>query len=173
MNKLSEEIKQAIQKCEYENSDTYQKFLDRIEQGNLTRDENEASHFCTYFLPYNKDKNEVFFGHHKKSGLWLSPGGHIDKDETLLNTLNREIDEELGVKEFFKGDQIPFMYFVTSILSDTRACQYHFDLWYLMQTDGGNFNVDLTEFYDVKWLSIDEAKKITADPSNLKALSIF
>lgn len=32
---LSKEIKDAIHRCEYQDPDTYQKFLDRIEQGKM------------------------------------------------------------------------------------------------------------------------------------------
>ena len=89
MNILAEEIKHALQICVNTNEDVYRKFLERLRRGEFTRDENNTSHFCVYFLPYNKDTQEVFFCYHKKSGLWLSPGGHIDKGEGILEALNR------------------------------------------------------------------------------------
>ena len=56
-------------------------FLSRLEEERPTRDENEQTHFCVYFLPFNPETKQVFIGDHRKSGLWLVPGGHIDMEE--------------------------------------------------------------------------------------------
>jgi 8-oxo-dGTP pyrophosphatase MutT (NUDIX family) len=148
-------------------------FLKRLREGAFTRDENPQSHFCTYFLPYNPENKKVFIVHHKKSGLWLSPGGHIDKGEGLLETLNREIDEELGVKDFFKEPPSPFLLTITPIENRVQPCKTHLDIWYLVNTDGTNFNVDPKEFHDTRWLTIDEADKIVTDRPNRKALEVI
>ncbi|HEY4478863.1 MAG TPA: NUDIX domain-containing protein [Candidatus Paceibacterota bacterium] len=147
-------------------------FAKRLGEGRLTRDENSASHFCVYFLPFNRAKKEVFVIHHKKARLWLSPGGHIDQGETILETLNREIKEELGVPAFFKALPEPFFFEVTPIENSIQTCKFHFDIWYLMQTDGQKFNVDSSEFLDTRWLRFNEARKIVSDPANLKALNL-
>lgn len=149
------------------------RYLKRLEEGSFTRDENSKTHFCAYFLPYNKKNKKVFLIHHKKSGFWLSPGGHIDKGEGLLDTLNREIDEELGVKGFFKELPAPFLLTITPIENMTQPCKAHFDIWYLVDTDGDNFNVSAEEFHDAKWMSIEDAMKIVTDPANIKALKIL
>lgn len=155
------------------NENVYNDFAQRIKGGSLTRDENSQSHFCTYFLPYNSKNKKVFIIHHKKSGLWLSPGGHVDKGETLFEAVNRETNEELGVKNFFKETPLPFLMTVTLIESQTQPCKKHFDVWYLLPTDGEDFNVDLQEFYDTQWLTINEAKKIITNPQNIAALDVL
>lgn len=68
-------------------------FFSRIEKGQLTRDENISSHFCVYFAAYDPECKQVFIGQHKKSGLWLFNGGHIDKGETPNETLKREMGD--------------------------------------------------------------------------------
>ncbi len=151
---------------------TFDAYKQRLTEGAPTRDENPQSHFCAYFLPYDSQNKKVFIIHHKKSGLWLSPGGHVDQGETLLEALNREINEELGVKDFFKEEQSPFLLTITPIENRVQPCKAHYDVWYLVPTDGSNFNVDPAEFHDMKWLTIDEARKIVTDKSNLKALEI-
>ena len=155
------------------NDGVYNAFLERLEKGMLTRDEDSKAHFCAYFLPFNPENKKFFIVHHKKSGLWLSPGGHIDAGETLLEALNREIKEELGLECFFKEPQTPFLLTVTPINHPTQPCKEHFDIWYSVPTDGGGFNIDPREFHNTQWMTIGEAKEIVTDPANLDALKII
>ena len=69
----------------------YDEYIQRLSEGRPTRDENPGSHFCVYFLSYNQANQTVFIIHHKKSGLWLTTGGHIDKGELPLEALEREM----------------------------------------------------------------------------------
>jgi len=41
---------------------------------------------------------QVLMCHHKKIGLWLPIGGHIEINETVLAALHRETDEETGLE---------------------------------------------------------------------------
>lgn len=148
------------------------RYVKRAKEGRLTRDENPQSHTCVYFLPYNSKTKQVFMIHHKKSGLWLSPGGHVDKGEDLLQALNREIEEELGIVTFFKKVVTPFLLTITPIENMVQPCKEHFDIWFLMKTDGSDFNVDPKEFHSAKWSTIPEAKVIVTDPANLNALDL-
>ncbi len=145
-------------------------WLERLKRGNLTRDDGQASHFCCYFLPYNPASKRVFIVHHKKAGLWLSPGGHIDKGESLMQTLNREIEEELGLKERIKRQIQPFLLTTTRIEKKAGPCKEHLDIWYRFPTDGAEFKVDLKEFYTARWLTIEGARQLITDPANLEAL---
>lgn len=153
------------------NNDIFNDFKQRLEEGLLTRDENPKTHFCAYFLPYNPKTKEVFIVHHKKAGLWISPGGHIDQGEILFEALNREIYEELGVKDFFKEVPSPFLLTTTLIENAVQPCKKHYDVWYLVNTNGDNFNVDPHEFLDVKWVTIEEARNLVKDPANISALN--
>lgn len=170
---LRDQISKILDKSICDSEITYTNYLKRLEEGAFTRDENPQSHFCAYFLPYNAKNKKVFIVYHKKADLWLSPGEHVDKGEEILETLNREIDEELGVKNFFKETPAPFLFTITPIENRIQSCKTHFDIWYLVNTDGANFNVDPKEFYDTKWLTIAEAEEIITDKPNLKAMEII
>lgn len=159
---LAVEIRDAVAACTTDDQ-TRRRFLDRIASGLLTRDERADSHFCVYFLPFDEKTGRVFFVHHKKSGLWLSPGGHIDVGENLHQALNREIREELGLNEFFSRPPQPKFLSITPIDRPTQACKSHYDIWYVMQTDGGGFAIDPREFLATKWLDIQEAIALTDD----------
>ena len=167
--KTQESIAKVIDRDTCDNGETYNRFKQRVEEGKSTRDENPETHFCVYFLPYDFQSKKVFVVHHKKSGLWLSPGGHIDKDETLLEALNREISEELGIWNVFESEPQPFLFTITPIENSVQPCKSHYDIWYWVPTDGSNFNIDLQEFYDTKWLTIEAAREIVTDSSTLTA----
>lgn len=146
-------------------------WLERLAKGSLTRDENDKSHFCAYFLPYNPTAKKVFIVHHKKSGLWLAPGGHIDQGELLMQALNMEIKEELGIKNSARKEIKPFLLTITPINNPVQPCKEHLDIWYRIPTDGREFNIDPREFHETKWMTINEAKKIVTDPPNFEALA--
>jgi len=170
---LYQNIAKIIDREICDSEKTYREFCQRLEQGNLTRDENVLTHFGTFFLPFNPKNKQLFLAHHKKSGLWIAPGGHIDRGEVLWQTLNREIWEELGVENHFKEPPNPFLLTITRINNTTQPCKAHYDIWYLMTTNGANFNIDPQEFHDTKWLSIDEARKIVTAPTNITAIGML
>jgi len=169
---LYEAIAKVIERRICDSEQTYARFAERLEEGLLTRDENPQSHFCAYFLPYNRDNQKFFLGHHKKANMWIAPGGHIDKGETLLDTVNRELEEELGVRAFFQEAPKPFLLTITPIENKIQICKAHFDIWFLVPTDGANFLVDPREFHETKWVGEQEAKQLAGDAANQKAIEI-
>jgi 8-oxo-dGTP diphosphatase len=165
---LQTEISAMLDSCDDESVRAV--YVARLAEGTLAREENPASHFCAYFVPFNKIAGTVLIGNHKKSGLWLMPGGHIEPNESLLTTLNREIFEELGVEGFYTETPKPFLLSITHIVSDVRPCKEHFDIWFMMETDGADFVIDDSEYHETRWVTLEEAKGLTKDPANLEAL---
>lgn len=150
-------------------------FLSRAEQGDLTRDENPYTHFCVYFAAYDPGAREVFIGHHKKSGLWLFTGGHMDKGEVPSETLEREIGEEWGKQ--MKADDIgdPALLTITEIDNPAKqTCVRHYDIWYFVPVQKATFDPapDLLgiEFHQTRWLPPLQAREVVTDPNTLKAV---
>jgi len=174
-SKLTIELKGIIER-KFSNEEIAQKFLERLKQEDLTIDENPQSHFCVYFAAYDPNARQIFIGHHKKSGLWLANGGHIDKDETLQETLKREIDEEWGLK--YKDINVgePQLLTITEIYNpEKQPCRAHYDVWHFVPVDKNTFNPDKNklaeEFYENRWISPNEAKKLLIkDVNHNKAL---
>ncbi|MBI2074950.1 MAG: NUDIX domain-containing protein [Candidatus Levybacteria bacterium] len=129
-----------------------EEFLTRIGQGRFTREENPVDHFGVFFWPYNPKTQEVFIVHHKKSGKWLAPGGHIEVGELPIDTLKREIKEELGFSPK-QLEETPFMISITPVtyLYGYR-CKLHYDIWFVVATDGREFKVDIEEFHTTRWV---------------------
>ena len=163
-SKLAIELKEIIER-KFSGTEIAGRFLERLKQGALTKDENQKSHFCVYFAAYDPKAREIFIGHHKKSGLWLVNGGHIDGDETLRETLKREIDEEWGwaYEDLDVGE--PQLLTITDINNpEKQPCQAHYDVWHFVKVDKNTFNPDKNEltkeYHEIKWLSLEKARKL-------------
>ena len=55
------------------------------------------NHFTATGFVFN-EQNEILMIKHKKLGVWLPPGGHIDENELPCEAVMREIYEETGVR---------------------------------------------------------------------------
>jgi 8-oxo-dGTP pyrophosphatase MutT (NUDIX family) len=155
-------------------------FLSRAQEGSPTRDENPQTHFCVYFAAIDPVAERVFIGHHKKSGLWLFNGGHIDRGETLSEALLREIEEEWGWDLISTAPDVgsPQLMTITEIDNPLKqTCTRHYDFWYLLPMDHVQalFDADLLskEFHDYGWLTLPEARDRVTDPATLKALDFI
>jgi 8-oxo-dGTP pyrophosphatase MutT (NUDIX family) len=150
-------------------------FKRRIAQGSFSKDENKFSHFCVYFAAYDPAKHLVFIGHHRKSGLWLFNGGHMDKNETPWQSLKREIKEEWGI-DMEIANLAPALLTVTNIINNPakRSCKTHYDIWFFILLESKKFTPDnnllLNEFYEIGWKTLSEARSLAKDPNTIKGL---
>lgn len=87
----------------------------------------------------------------------------MDEGESLLQTLNREIREELGITSTFTEFPQPFFFSITPIENPGQSCKLHYDLWVLIETDGVDFKPDTGEFHSTKWMDIVEAIQFVPD----------
>ena len=177
MNKILDRFKDII-KTNFGSEGIALEFLRRIDSGNITRDEDPKSHFCVYFAAYDLKQKQFFIGHHKKSGLWLFNGGHIDKGEVPREAVEREIEEEWGIKMPTSSIGDPRLLTITEIDNPTKQiCRRHYDIWYFISVNKDKFfpsQEDLNiEFYDIKWMTSIEAKCIIIEPNMFKAIKFL
>lgn len=169
---LIAELKNIIN-CKFSSDRVAQEYLERIKEGNLTKQENELSHMCTYFAPYDPEAKEIFIGHHKKAGFWLVNGGHIDKGEALKDTLKREIEEEWGLDyNDFKIDEPQLLTICPLDNPEKQKCRLHFDVWHFIPVNKGDFHPDeeklKEEFHEWGWFSIEDAMNLNTDNNQRK-----
>jgi 8-oxo-dGTP diphosphatase len=155
-NILKKEILKLRNK-KYVDQKILEKFLARLDKDiGLLRWENPKDHFCAFFLPVHQASNSIYLGHHIKANDWIPPGGHIEKDEHPLETIKREIMEELSYE--IRSEKIELFDLTIKPIRKKHPCKRHWDLWYLIFTnDVLGFQFDIREFYDASWLDIDEA----------------
>lgn len=175
--KLKNEIRELVN-SQFSDSDVATRFLQRLEQGELTRDENSKSHLCAYFSAYDSIAKQVFIGHHKKSGLWLFSGGHIDQRETVHESVIREVGEEWGLNGNDFEINPPELLTITEINNPTKQkCNLHYDLWHFVSVDKNKFKpVDenlLEEFHEAGWKSLEEARSLIKDKNTLSAIDFI
>lgn len=143
--------------------DLFKEFKTRITNGKFTKNENPVDHFCSMFLPYNKESHSVYLVHHKKANDWIAPGGHLELNETPLDTLFREFKEELDY-EPTNFDIKPLYVCNIHINNDIQSCKIHYDFWYLVHTPQISFHYEHAAFYDARWFTLEEALNTMKQP---------
>lgn len=138
----------------------------------LTRDEGESDHFCSMVAPIVAAKKLIYIGRHIKSGLWIPPGGHIDKGETPHQTAVRECQEEL--KAVVSAEDLHSLGATVADIVGRAYCTKHYDFWFMWQLANTQpFTYDPNEFHEAGWHPIDwaiNACKHTAYASVLRII---
>lgn len=122
-----------------------------------------TTHLVAYFLVISPSRGHVLLVDHKKSGLWLPSGGHVEPEEHPFETVRREVREELGIEaNFFE----PIPLFVT-VMPTVGNVTRHIDvsLWFLLKANPSDpVEFDSDEFHQVKWFPIDDVPLQNAEP---------
>jgi 8-oxo-dGTP pyrophosphatase MutT (NUDIX family) len=108
-------------------------------------------HLVSYFVPRAADGRLLFVAH-RKAGLWLPPGGHVEPGESPWRAVEREYREELGVPALPTAQFGTRPLFVT--VTETRGAGRHTDvsLWHLVAVADAELGwFDPGEFSAVRW----------------------
>ncbi|MBX9720811.1 MAG: NUDIX domain-containing protein [Candidatus Obscuribacterales bacterium] len=120
-------------------------------------------HLVAYFLLLDPMQKKVLLVDHRKAGLWLPAGGHVEVNEHPRETVKREISEELNVEaDFLLHD--PFFLTVTKTVGQTAG---HTDvsIWYLVNGSvEKEYRFDQEEFKQVRWFSSTDIPYECSDP---------
>jgi len=128
-------------------------------------------------------EGKVLLVHHRKLGLWLPPGGHIEKDEVPDDAIVREFKEELNLDveplnqravadagNIKRQLALPFCVNVHSVGDHDHCCFY-----YLLKLAGRNEPRHLeSELKGFAWFSPEELKqnRVPGDVRNIAALAL-
>lgn len=129
----------------------------------LRRADDPPRHLVAYFLLYDEGQQKLLLVDHKKAGLWLPAGGHVELDEHPQATVQREVVEELGMAASFLTAS-PFFLTVTATVG-TVARHVDVSFWYVLRGDAAQVPwFDTGEFYQVAWFGLDALPLARCDP---------
>ena len=149
-------------------------FMNRLIAGApFTKHEGALEHLCCFFLPYDTKQGKIYLGHHIKADDWIPPGGHIEPGESPVQTVIREMKEELD----YTIDQNvlePWNLSVKPINNPDRGCIAHYDIWFLLRMPVTNFTFDHGEYYAAEWWDIQEGvARIQKNPDFARIVSLL
>jgi 8-oxo-dGTP pyrophosphatase MutT (NUDIX family) len=98
---------------------------------------------------------------HRRLGIWVQPGGHVDPGETPWDAARREATEETGLPVRFLGTQPELIH--VDVHAGGRG-HTHLDLRYLFDGPAMDPAPPAGESQDVHWFAWPEAIA-TAEPS--------
>ena len=169
---LDEQIRCVLTPEVCETEITQGRALAKLDSGRLLRADDPRGHFCVMFLPLDPASRQVLAVHHRKAGLWLFPGGHIEPGESIVGTLNREVQEEVRLPPQFSETALPFLISVTDGIRNVgRECTIHYDIWYLLEASPSDVHAETEEFTESRWVGVAEAQTLIHDRACRSALA--
>jgi 8-oxo-dGTP diphosphatase len=117
-------------------------------------------HLVVYFVPADTANRSLLLGDHRKSGLWLPPGGHVEDGEDPRQAVVREAREELGITaEFHPGLGAARPFFLTVTPTNEPGSHLDVSMWFVIQLDrAAGLVPDPREFSAACWFDLDEQR---------------
>ena len=132
----------------------YEQFLGREQAAAVDRDLGRA-HVTGSAFVFTPDLRHVLLCFHKKAGLWLQLGGHVEaSDDSLRATARREAREEGGIAELVDSGDAPLDLDRHRLGAGFTRCDTHWDVGYGFLATGTPTASDESEA--VAWWPVDE-----------------
>jgi 8-oxo-dGTP pyrophosphatase MutT (NUDIX family) len=131
-------------------------------------------HFTASAFVLSPERRDLVLIHHKKLGIWVQPGGHVEgSDIDLQSAARREVLEEVGLGElepFAASECALFDLDIHRIPArKTEPVHEHFDVRFAFVAPARSL-VASAEVADLRWLPISEVERFATDQSVLRAV---
>jgi len=139
--------------------------------GATSRSHFVPGHLTASAFVLSPERDAVLLILHKKLGLWLQPGGHIEaSDATLEDAARREVAEEVGLALPVAAPAAVFDLDIHVIPArKDEPAHEHFDVRFCFRSATRNF-VASDEVADARWTPLSEIEQLTTDESVLRAV---
>ena len=134
----------------------------------------EPGHFTASAFVLSPDRRDLVLIHHKKLGIWVQPGGHVEpSDADLISAARREVLEEVGLAELEllqRGGSLLFDVDIHEIPARKQEPAHeHFDVRFAFVAKTREL-VPSEEVLDLRWVPLDAVQSIATDDSVLRAV---
>jgi 8-oxo-dGTP diphosphatase len=131
---------------------------------------NRIKHFTAGAFVFSTEvPRRVLLVHHRKLGVWLQPGGHIEPGENPLEAAIREVSEEAGI-DLSKSLAAPLRYDrmasalpLPKYLLEERILahgaepeHFHIDHIYVVEVPHQSPRRSERESHDIGWFSLEQ-----------------
>jgi 8-oxo-dGTP pyrophosphatase MutT (NUDIX family) len=127
-------------------------------------------HFTASAFVLSPERDALLLILHKKLGLWLQPGGHVEaSDPTLAFAARREVAEEVGAELEPDPLELPFDLDIHRIPPyGDKPAHEHFDVRFRFHARTRAFAAS-DEVVRAEWVPLTRLPQVTSDASVLRA----
>jgi 8-oxo-dGTP pyrophosphatase MutT (NUDIX family) len=136
-----------------------------------SRTQYRPGHLTASAFVLSPDGAAVLLIFHRKLGIWIQPGGHIEPaDASLLAAAQREVAEEVGVALEAPAATSIFDVDIHAIPARKAEPEHeHFDVRFCFRASSLTF-IASDEVLDTRWVELRHIDQVTADESVLRAV---
>ena len=133
-------------------------------------------HFTASAFVLSPDRRDLVLIHHKKLGIWVQPGGHVEpSDDDLIGAARREVAEEVGLSDLepLANPDGGAVFDVDIHLIPARKADpahEHFDVRFAFVAKTREL-VHSDEVADLRWVPLSEVEQMGTDESVLRAVN--
>jgi len=143
-------------------------------EGACERSHFEPGHFTASAFVLSPDRRDMVLIHHKKLGIWVQPGGHVEPaDADLIGAARREVLEEVGLGELEPITTDGTLVFDVDIhlipARKTDPPHEHFDVRFAFVAKTREL-VSSDEVADLRWVPLSDVEQMGSDESVLRAV---
>lgn len=125
-------------------------------------------------------KNKTLLLLHKKIGIWLPVGGHIEQNELPEEAALREAKEESGLdvvlynpdKQLEMNDAKQLFRPMHILLESINEARQDIDFIYYATSSSDELNPQTSETTNLKWFAAEELKTLENVPINVKITAL-
>jgi 8-oxo-dGTP pyrophosphatase MutT (NUDIX family) len=133
----------------------------------------KPGHFTASAFVLSPDRRDLILIHHKKLGIWVQPGGHVEaSDANFSSAARREVAEEVGLGELdaLGADGALFDVDIHTIPArKAEPAHEHFDVRFAFVARTREFT-RTDEVADVRWVPLGAIASMGTDESVLRAV---